>query len=178
MLENDPQLVATSAGKLFGNTGSRPQYVNWIWTRHAISSIFPGFHTPGGSAISQSKAKLENGLQLVAISEGKLFGNTGPRPPYVNWLWTRNNITSIFSGFHIPYTKRVARQAKVHVLSYPFQIAKKLKDVFRRPRASYQIRTNVVCECAGNAGNADKRSQHASRHVRHACAVMHAGIAN
>ena len=37
--------------------------------------------------------------------------------------------------------------------------------------------------CAGNAGNVfpvstGKRSRHASRHVRHARAVMHAGIAN
>ena len=39
------------------------------------------------------------------------------------------------------------------------------------------------CACAGNAGNvfpvtAGKRSRHASRHVRDARAVMHAGIAN
>ena len=39
------------------------------------------------------------------------------------------------------------------------------------------------CVCAGNAGNAfpvtaGKRSRHASRHVRHARAVMHDGIAN
>ena len=39
------------------------------------------------------------------------------------------------------------------------------------------------CACAGNAGNvfpvtAGKRSRHASRHVRHARAVMHVGIAN
>ena len=42
---------------------------------------------------------------------------------------------------------------------------------------------NCECACAGNAGNvfpvtAGKRSRHASRHVRHARAVMHAGIAN
>ena len=42
---------------------------------------------------------------------------------------------------------------------------------------------NCGCACAGNAGNvfpvtAGKRSRHASRHVRHARAVMHAGIAN
>ena len=42
---------------------------------------------------------------------------------------------------------------------------------------------NYGCACAGNAGNvfpvtAGKRSRHASRHVRHARAVMHAGIAN
>ena len=42
---------------------------------------------------------------------------------------------------------------------------------------------NCRCACAGNAGNvfpvtAGKRSRHASRHVRHARAVMHAGIAN
>ena len=42
---------------------------------------------------------------------------------------------------------------------------------------------NYGCACAGNAGNvflvtADKRSRHASRHVRDARAVMHAGIAN
>ena len=41
---------------------------------------------------------------------------------------------------------------------------------------------NRGCACAGNAGNvfpvtAGKRSRHASRHVRHARAVMHAGIA-
>ena len=41
---------------------------------------------------------------------------------------------------------------------------------------------NCGCACAGNAGNvfpvtAGKRSRHASRHVRHARAVMHAGIA-
>ena len=39
------------------------------------------------------------------------------------------------------------------------------------------------CACAGNAGKVfpvttGKRSRHASRHVRHARAVMHAGIAN
>ena len=42
---------------------------------------------------------------------------------------------------------------------------------------------NCGCACAGNAGNvfpvtAGKRSRHASRHVRHARAVMHTGIAN
>ena len=42
---------------------------------------------------------------------------------------------------------------------------------------------NCGCACAANAGNvfpvtAGKRSRHASRHVRHARAVMHAGIAN
>ena len=42
---------------------------------------------------------------------------------------------------------------------------------------------NCGCACVGNAGNvfpvtAGKRSRHASRHVRHARAVMHAGIAN
>ena len=42
---------------------------------------------------------------------------------------------------------------------------------------------NCGCACAGNAGNvfpvtAGKRSRHASRHVRDARAVMHAGIVN
>ena len=42
---------------------------------------------------------------------------------------------------------------------------------------------NCRCACAGNAGNvfpvtAGKRSRHTSRHVRHARAVMYAGIAN
>ena len=42
---------------------------------------------------------------------------------------------------------------------------------------------NCGCACAGNAGNvfpvtAGERSRHASRHVRHARAVMHAGIVN
>ena len=42
---------------------------------------------------------------------------------------------------------------------------------------------NCGCACAGNAGNvfpvtAGKRSRHASRHVRNARAVMHAGIVN
>ena len=42
---------------------------------------------------------------------------------------------------------------------------------------------NCRCACAGNAGNvfpvtAGARSRHASRHVRHARAVMHVGIAN
>ena len=42
---------------------------------------------------------------------------------------------------------------------------------------------NCRCACAGNAGNvfpvtAGKPSRHASRHVRHARAVMHVGIAN
>ena len=51
------------------------------------------------------------------------------------------------------------------------------------PCDSYQIRKIVGCACVGNAGNAfpataGKRSRHASRHVRHARAVMHAGIAN
>ena len=47
--------------------------------------------------------------------------------------------------------------------------------------ASYQIRKIADCACTGNAGNvfpatAGYRSRHASRHVRHARAVMHAGI--
>ena len=39
---------------------------------------------------------------------------------------------------------------------------------------------NCGCACAGNVFpvTAGKRSRHASRHVRHARAVMHAGIAN
>ena len=48
---------------------------------------------------------------------------------------------------------------------------------------SCQICKMAGCACAGNAGNvfpatAGWRSRHASRHVRHACAVMHVGIAN
>ena len=51
------------------------------------------------------------------------------------------------------------------------------------PWASYQTCKIAGCACAGNAGNvfpasAGWRSRHASRHVRHARAVMHAGIAN
>ena len=43
------------------------------------------------------------------------------------------------------------------------------------------MRKIARCACAGNAGNvlpatAGKRSRHASRHVRDARAVMHAGI--
>ena len=43
--------------------------------------------------------------------------------------------------------------------------------------------SNCGCACARNAGNvfpatAGKQSRHASRHVRDARAVMHAGIAN
>ena len=42
---------------------------------------------------------------------------------------------------------------------------------------------NCRCACAGNAGNVfpatgGKRSRHASRHVRDARAMVHAGIAN
>ena len=49
--------------------------------------------------------------------------------------------------------------------------------------ASYQIRKIVSCACTGNAGNVflatmGLRSRHASRHVRDARAVMHAGIAS
>ena len=48
--------------------------------------------------------------------------------------------------------------------------------------ASCQIRKIAGCACAGNAGNVSphyrglKRYWHASRHVRHARAVMHVGI--
>ena len=47
---------------------------------------------------------------------------------------------------------------------------------------SFQIRKIAGCACAGNAKNvspasAGKRSRHASRHVRDARVVMHAGIA-
>ena len=50
------------------------------------------------------------------------------------------------------------------------------------PWASCQIRKIACCACAGNAGKvspttASYRSRHASRHVRDARAVMHAGIA-
>ena len=49
--------------------------------------------------------------------------------------------------------------------------------------ASYQIPKIAGCACTGNSGNvfpttAGRRSRPASRHVRHARAVMHAGIAN
>ena len=54
--------------------------------------------------------------------------------------------------------------------------------------ASYQMRKIAGCACAGNAGNvsppqtsketASWWSRDASRHVRHARAVMHVGIAN
>ena len=51
------------------------------------------------------------------------------------------------------------------------------------PWASCQIRKTAGCECTGNAGNVFPVTvgwwpRHASRHVRHARAVMHAGIAN
>ena len=66
-----------------------------------------------------------------------------------------------------------------------WQIASENKQ---RLWASCQIRKIAGCACAGNAGNAfsppptsketaSKRSRHASRHVRHARAVMHVGIA-
>ena len=46
--------------------------------------------------------------------------------------------------------------------------------------ASCQIHKIAACACTGNAGNvlpatAGERFRHASRHVRHARAVMHAG---
>ena len=46
--------------------------------------------------------------------------------------------------------------------------------------ASYQIRKIAVCACAGNVfpATSSQRSRHASRRVRRARAVMHAGIAN
>ena len=49
--------------------------------------------------------------------------------------------------------------------------------------ANMGLLPNCGCACAGNAGNvfpatAGKQSRHASRHVRDARAVMHAGIAN
>ena len=51
------------------------------------------------------------------------------------------------------------------------------------PWTSCQIHKIMGCTCAGNTGNvfpatAGYRSRNASRHVRDACAVMHAGIAN
>ena len=58
------------------------------------------------------------------------------------------------------------------------------KDIiFRLSMGLLPDTQNCGCACAGNAGNvypvtAGKRSRHASRHVRHARAVMHAGIAN
>ena len=47
----------------------------------------------------------------------------------------------------------------------------------------FYVMKNCGCACAGNAGDvfpatAGKRSRHASRHIRDARAVMHAGIAN
>ena len=49
--------------------------------------------------------------------------------------------------------------------------------------ASCQMRKIAGAHAPGNAGNVfpatgDKQSRHASRHVRHARAVMHTGIAN
>ena len=56
------------------------------------------------------------------------------------------------------------------------------------PWASYQIRKIAGCACAGNAGTfpppqtskqiASLRFRHASRHMHHARAVMHVGIAD
>ena len=62
-------------------------------------------------------------------------------------------------------------------------IGKTTDNTHSLPWASCQIRKNCGCACAGNAGNVfpavgDKRSRHASRHVRDARAVIHAGIAN
>ena len=56
-------------------------------------------------------------------------------------------------------------------------------DVITLPWVSYQIRKIAGCACAGNAGHVfphrrlQWKSRHASRHVRHARAVMHVGIA-
>ena len=63
-----------------------------------------------------------------------------------------------------------------------------LPDIHQVLCTSYQIRKIARCACAGNTGNvspatnfketASLRSRHPSRHVRHARAVMHVGIAN
>ena len=65
----------------------------------------------------------------------------------------------------------------------PQQYATKHKPCAYLPGAwaSCQIRKIAVCACARNARNvflAGYRSRHASRHVRHARAVMHAGTDN
>ena len=63
-------------------------------------------------------------------------------------------------------------------------ISSRISCIKRAPPMGHLPDTqNRRCACAGNAGNdfpvtAGKRSRHASRHVRHARAVVHAGIAN
>ena len=64
-----------------------------------------------------------------------------------------------------------------------FSLEEVFKYVSHFSRTSYQIRKIAGCACAENAGNvflaiAGEWSRHASRHVRDARAVMHAGIAN
>ena len=64
-----------------------------------------------------------------------------------------------------------------------YYIPDEVIDIIVYPWASYQIRKSVGRACAWSAGNvfpATARwwSRHASRHVREARAVRHAGIAN
>ena len=56
-------------------------------------------------------------------------------------------------------------------------------QVYNAVWASCQIRKIAGCACVGNVGSVfdatvRSRSRHASRHVRHARAVVHVGIAN
>ena len=82
-------------------------------------------------------------------------------------------------GLLAPHNRDVMVNGKI--CSYAIKSRMALHDLFIH-WASCQIRKIKGCACARNAGNvfptADKRSRHASRHVREARDAMLAGIAN
>ena len=88
------------------------------------------------------------------------------------WLRVNENKWAPFNRYHT--NSSIARSLHRRPVTRERQSA---------PWASCQIRNNVACACAGNAGNvfpdtAGEQSRHTSRHVRDARAVMHVGIAN
>ena len=88
-------------------------------------------------------------------------------------------------GWSIIHTEQVHYGPNNHRF-IPFnRITHLIIDMIVRNSPNNQIRTIAGCACAGNVSppptskeTASWRSRHASRHVRHARAVMHVGIAN
>ena len=81
--------------------------------------------------------------------------------------------TSVGTGFFVIGESKLAFQiTAVHII-------KSCHNIW--PMGLLSNTSNGGCACTGNAGNVflaiwGKQSRHASRHVRHARAVMHAGV--
>ena len=125
----------------------------------------------GGFRLIQTKWFVARYLQIVHVPNG------GPRVILGNeiyiYIWFVNSIS--------PWINAISDLKFHHSGHKKFYGANIATTIY--PWASCQIPKIAGCACAGYAGNvfpatAGKRSRQVSRYVRHARAVMHAGIVN